>query len=413
MNSKRLAVIGCGARSDSYLHGMRDVLRKSCRLTALADPDPAKRRVFQRNFGDEQTRMFDSATELYEKTGDEFDAVIIGSPNACHLEAAIPALQRRQVILLEKPVATTVEDCRAIWQAHQDAGMPPLAVGFVLRYTSFYRRIREVIDAGTIGQILSIEATELMGPALTALYMRGWRRHHDLAGPFILEKCSHDLDLLNWFAGAPAAQVSSFAARTRFVPDPTAAMHCRDCGHQKTCIYSTDRINPYLMDPRRFEEIRELLPLTNDLCVFNSEKDIPDHQVVNIAYTNGVLASFTASMDQPRTTRRICIHGTLGQIRGDISENQLHLEMHAGPGEQKPRRELLELQHDDSGHHGGDSVIAGQLRAMLEGKPVPPAAGLREGIEACLVALAAARSAAESRVLNQDEIYQGLLTQAG
>ena len=101
------------------------------------------------------------------------------------------------IILLEKPVATTTRDCAAMWEAYLRHGRPPLAVGFVLRYTAFYGKVRELLDQGAVGKVLTIHATELLEPATTAVFMRGWRRKHDLSGPLILEKCCHDMDLLN------------------------------------------------------------------------------------------------------------------------------------------------------------------------------------------------------------------------
>ena len=88
------------------------------------------------------------------------DAVIIGSPNAFHVDSAIPALDKGLTILLEKPVATSLEDCAKLWQAYIKADCPPLAVGFVLRYTPFYSKVKELIAQGAVGQVLSIEAAE-------------------------------------------------------------------------------------------------------------------------------------------------------------------------------------------------------------------------------------------------------------
>lgn len=388
---KHLGIIGCGLRSDCYLSQMRDGLGSEWAVRALADPNETARRVYQRNYGNHRAREFETGPELIAALGGELDGLIIGSPNSLHLESVVPAVRLGIPILLEKPVATTVEDCQRMEEAYREAGSPPLAVGFVLRYTVFYRKALEIVRSGLLGEISTIQATEYMGMPLSALYMRNWRRHSRLAGPLILEKCSHDMDVLNCLAGSSPSLVFSQGGLRHFVPKKAAALHCKDCAIRNDCRYDVETVGPYLMDVSRRDEIAELIPSDNDLCVYNSDKDILDHQTCLIRYQNGIQASFTVASDQPRTTRTLRITGSGGELAGDIGRDELRLvrfDKQKG-GEQV---ETFSLEHDDSGHHGGDSAIAEQFKAMLRGLPAPPLAGLREGIDAALLALAAQQS---------------------
>ena len=401
---KRIGVIGCGLRADGYLQELKSGMGKEWELAALADPKPLAIETYRKIYGHPELRVFADGPEMLKAMPGELDAVIIASPNALHLEALLPALERNLIVMLEKPVATTVEDCRSMWDAYVKAGYPPLAVGFVLRYTAFYRKAKEIIDSGAIGQVMSIEAAELLGPPLTSVFTRGWRRKNGVAGSFLLEKCSHDMDILNCLAGAPAVSVSSFGKRTVFVPKPEAAMHCRDCRLHEDCRYSAGNIAPYLMNTPRRDELGALIPQHEDLCVFNSDKDVPDHQVVNVAYENGVLAAFTLCMDQPVNARTLRVNGSEGQICGDIGREELYVTYHRRSiGEELPV-ERVPLVHDNSSHHGGDSVLVNQLKAMLRGETVVPLAGLREGVEACMVALGAERSLVEGRIVEVERL---------
>ncbi len=407
MKTSRLAVIGCGLRSESYLYELRQVLGSEWKLVALADPNPTAIEVFLRNYGrGERVRLCSSGPQLLSEAASDIDAVIIGSPNALHRESIMPALRQRMTILLEKPVATTIEDCRDIWSAYQQAECPPVAIGFVLRYTPFYQKVKHLIDEEAVGQVLSIDVTESLGAPLTSLMIRGWRRFKNMAGPFLLEKCAHDIDVFNWLIGSRARSVSSFASRTRFNPVPGAADHCRVCALAPQCRYEAKKIGPHLQRHERRSQILELIPEGNDLCVFNCGNDMPDHQVLNIEYDNGVLASFCVNMDQPRTTRTIHVSGTNGQLYGDIGLDQIRIERHLSESsETKTRSEQLDVAHDGSGHHGGDSVISRQFRAMMRGDVGPPLAGLREGTEACIIALAAEQSVMERRVIDMAPLF--------
>jgi len=406
-HEKSLAVIGCGLRADSYLSTLRSELANGWRVTGLADPNPLALEIYKKEYGNPATLTFKSGPELIARLGDTLDAVIIASPNQLHLESVVPALGHKLITLLEKPVAITVPDCRTMWQAYAAAGMPPLTIGFGLRYTPFYRKVKELIDNGTVGQVLTIEATEMMGVPLTSVFTRGWRRDVSLSGPVILEKCCHDMDMLTWLAGSPPVQVSSFAALTRFLPNPQAAMHCRDCKLEPECRYSSFKIAPYWASQDPSNPTVPLLPQKeDDLCVFNSEKSVTDHQLVNIQYGNGVLASFTVCMDQPRTTRTIKINGTLAQVSGDMERDELTVSRVNLGNFKRETTEVIPIRHDGSGHGGGDGVMTAQFKSMLRGDCTVSAAGMREGIEACLLALAAEMSVTERRVVRYEELAE-------
>lgn len=387
---ERIAVIGCGMRSESYMHHLQKELGREWVLVAVADPVPDRRKFYIHRFGSGgRVVEFKKGPELLRALKGKLDGVIIGSPNAEHLESAVPAFRQKLTILLEKPVATTVADCRTMWREYNKAGRPPLAVGFVLRYTPFYRAVLKLLAEGAVGRVLTIEASELMGRDLTAMYLRGWRRFTAVSGPLLIEKCSHDLDLINAFAGAAPRRVQSFATRTVFVPRAGTAQRCRDCRLRKTCPYSSRNIASYAIEQECNGKKERIQSWDNDLCVFNCRKDIPDHQVAQIEYANGVMAMFQVCMGQPRTTRTLRICGTEGQIRGDIGAEELYFER---PLARKVETRRVRIEHDASGHHGGDSVISSCFKAMLRGRAVSPDAGLKEGIEACAVGFAAEES---------------------
>ena len=294
-------------------------------------------------------------------------------------------------ILLEKPVAVTFEQLKEIWEEYLKANQPPLIIGFVLRYTPFLSRIRQFLEAGSIEDILTIETSENMDPALVSLYLRGWRRKKEIAGPLILEKCSHDLDALIHLSQSRVKRISSFTSLTRFVSRNDVPLHCRECKLRDTCRYSDLNISSYLIENSREEEIAPLLKQP-DLCVFNVDKDIPDHQVTILEFGSGVLATFTITMDHPYTTRYFSIKGTEGAIWGDISQDRIRVMRHNISKNKPYTVEEIEIAHDDSGHHGGDRSLSLSFLNLLLEKKYSTGAGLKEGVEACLVALAAEES---------------------
>lgn len=186
---KNIALIGCGARGRSYLKNLKTGFKGNWQLSAIADTDREALEKTKADYGDGETLLFEDFNILYEKQGHELDAVIVATPNNLHRESIIPAFERNIMTVLEKPVASTLEDCAAIWKSWKKNNEPLTFLGFVMRYTPFYSRIKDMLGAGEIGQIMSIEANEQMGTLLVALYLRGWRIFSKIAGPLISEKC--------------------------------------------------------------------------------------------------------------------------------------------------------------------------------------------------------------------------------
>src|SRR4051812_8969834 len=133
-NSINVGVVGTGKRAASYFAHIPDDVKPAVRLTAIVDPNKQNRAAFTSLFsGGDSVREYATGEEMFEKA--DLDAVILAPPNLYHARDAELALIRGLHVLLEKPVAITVEECRRLWQASRSAPAgATVAVGFVLRY---------------------------------------------------------------------------------------------------------------------------------------------------------------------------------------------------------------------------------------------------------------------------------------
>lgn len=387
MKTLRVGIIGTGMRSASYLYNLDPSLRPAVRVVALADPDEASCARFEAFFARDffadhpRPRQYERGADLL--AAEDLDALIIGSPNHAHAEDALLALPRRIPILLEKPVATSLEDCRRLWAGYVAANRPPVTVGFVLRYAPFYTRVKALIREADLGQVLSIDADESLGTALTAYFfgVGSWRRFDHLTGGFIVEKCCHDLDILNWLAEGKAERVFSVARRTHLTPRPPEQRHARfERGAQQQAALDYGD-TPLRRAFRRLE----------DDSLYEAESDSPDHQFVTIEFDNGVLSTFTVCLAQPHNSRRVRIYGANGALEGDIDRSIVAVDKPGGDGAKGIRQEYP-ITGGEGGHHGADTVINEAFWRGALGEPDTIRAGMREGIEAVLVGLAAEES---------------------
>ena len=333
MTPVRLAIVGAGSRGMTYAReGSR---AGQAVVTALAEPREDRRAAAAAELGVPAHRSVADWHELLDLPDLDADAVVVATPDRQHTEPALAFLARGLPLLLEKPMAPSEEEAALIVDAAERAGVI-VCVAHVLRYSPYTQVVKDVIAAGTIGDVVSVEHLEPVGWWHQAhSYVRGNWRREDTSSPMLLAKCCHDVDWLSDVVGRPAVRVSSFGGLAHFRPENKpegAGERCLSCAVEPDCPYSARKI--YL--DHVHEEAAQRWPLsilavdvteesiTEALqegpygrCVYACDNDVVDHQVVNIEYTGGVTASLTMTAFTPMGFRRSRVFGTRGTLEGD------------------------------------------------------------------------------------------------
>ncbi|MEV6110275.1 Gfo/Idh/MocA family oxidoreductase, partial [Streptomyces sp. NPDC051940] len=239
----RLAVAGAGSRGTGYA---RIATRPGSPavLTAVADPRASRRAELGERHGIPETARFTDWREL-AAVPRLADAVVIAVQDAEHVAAAEAFAARGYDLLLEKPMATTAEECDRITAAAEAAGVS-LTVCHVMRYTLYTRRLKQLTDSGRIGEIVSVQHLEPIGFWHFAhSYVRGNWRRGDTSGPLLLTKSCHDIDWLAHIVGRPVRAVSSFGSLRHFragqAPEG-AGTRCVSCAVEPDCAFSAKRL---------------------------------------------------------------------------------------------------------------------------------------------------------------------------
>jgi predicted dehydrogenase len=313
------------------------------------------------------------------------DWIMVGSWNCFHSDHMIKALEAGKDVFCEKPLATTLEDCLQIKDAVEKSNNKFL-IGFTLRYSPHYRKIKDLLDNNKIGRIISFEFNETLPFDHGGYILANWRRFKGNAGTHILEKCCHDIDIANWLVGSLASKVASFGGLNFFLPENSFYMEKLGFdknGKKAYCSWVED----------------------DDDDPFNSTKDIIDNQVIIIEYLNGVRATFHANSNAGIPERRMYICGTEGTIRSDVISGQLELKK-IGFNE-----ETKDLSTGVSGcHGGGDDVITDELiDAMLGGGM--PQTGLHEGLTSAATCFAIDKAMDTSTVIDMNNIWNTIYIQ--
>ncbi len=387
----QLGIVGTGGRSLAL--SLAVFRNPNAQIVAVTDKNPLRvteyfRRLKNKGQDISKIRSFRSLDTFLQS--DDFSAVLITTPDFSHKDIAIAALEAGKDVYLEKPMALTVRDAKKIVQTAQARGRL-LQIGFVLRYTPFYRKVKEIVDSGVLGRMISVEAGEILSRMHGASYMRRWHRKRQNSGNFMLTKCSHDLDILNWLIGEKVKRVASFGGVNYFLPDPSKGPTCSTCNPaiRRTCLYVFGE--EFVMVPE--EEKSDYGKNGWDLCVFNDDKDIVDNQISLIEYENGVRVTFLLSaFGDEEDNRFIRIVGSRARLEGHFEGNEIRIKSTTGDEEV-----IYKIDSTGSGHGGGDQKIVDDLILCLQGEK-PPLAGATAGFESTVVAEAIDRALLSGQV---------------
>ena len=414
-NPLKLACIGCGARAQTYT---QLASRRPDRFQIVAGADPVPERVekIRRLSGNPDFRGFASA-EAILAAPKLADVMLVATQDNSHFECCRGALGLGYDVLLEKPIATTAAQVLEIERLAKAANKRVM-VCFVLRFAAFYRKVKEIIESGALGELVSIQANEGVNPWHQAhSFVRGHWSVVGKSSPMILSKCCHDTDIVHWLAGRRCTRVASFGALEFFRPERAPAgvpARCTDgCPVGDTCPYNAlryagDMRFPWL--PMVYDRAQDASPeeITAWLrtspwgrCVYRCDNDAVDRQVLAMEFEGGVTGTFT--MTAFATGRHLEICGTKGVLRGGESYRQhfgTHLILLPHEGESV----RYTVQAEDGGyelHGGGD---AGLVNALHDEMTKPPGAPLEAGIESTvhshLIAFAAEEARRTGRVVD-------------
>lgn len=414
----RLAGIGCGARTRAYL-SLAAAMPDKYAVVGAADPIQERVDRVRRECGNRPGfRSFRDDTELLA-AGKFADVVVIGTQDNYHVEPCVAAMEAGYDVLLEKPVATNLQDLFRLEKRARALGRKVL-VCHVLRYTPFYRKVKGIVNSGRLGSVMTINATEGVGAWHHAhSYVRGHWGVVRKASPMILAKSCHDLDIISWLMDSPCEMISSFGGLSYFRRENApcdAPPRCADgCPVGDSCIYNalryiTDKSN-WLgfvfdhADNAKPSEIREWLSRSPwGRCVYQCENTAVDHQVASMVFQNQATATF--SMTAFEHGRHIEIFGTAGRLRAGAAVKRLSghdIEVRDHESEAAEFIDLTGPHGDYAGHGDGDAALISALYdEMSHTSSDDMATSLKASLESHVLAFAAEEARRTGATVSMD-----------
>ncbi|WP_123311557.1 Gfo/Idh/MocA family protein [Curtobacterium sp. JUb34] len=341
----RVAVIGMGQRSAIARHVAEAVAAEPAlraQVVAVADVTAAGRERGRAEYPDALV------VEHHRDLTGQVDAAIVTTPDRTHAEIAIDLLRAGIAVYLEKPLAITVEDADAVLNTAAETGTP-LYVGHNFRHAAVVRLMREIVDRGEIGEVKAVWCRHFVGNG-GDYYFKDWHADRANVNSLLLQKASHDLDVIHALGGGDTSRVVGMGSLSVY-GDVTDR---RDrSGELMGDWFSHDNWPP--------------LAQTG----LNPVVDVEDVSMVMMTLDNGVQASYEQCHFTPDYWRNYTVIGTEGRLEniGDTGGGVVKVWTHRRGWDTAGDREYP-IDGVEDGHADADLITMTEfLRSVALGEP--------------------------------------------
>ncbi len=405
LNPVTAITLGAGNRGNVY-GGFSLAAATELDIVGVAEPISIRNERYAKKHNIDARRCFKTWEDVF-KVPKFADAILITMPDNLHYKACMRALEMGYHVLLEKPIAQSEQECRDIL-AQSKRYNRIVAVCHVLRYAPYFIKLKQMINTGAVGQLISIQHFEPISHIHMAhSYVRGNWHNSKETTPIILAKSCHDLDILRWMVGKPARNISAMGDLTWFTTKNApvgSSERCVTCKVEADCPYSALKIykvggrwNHVLDLPddvsQHADVLAERMKTSNyGRCVYQMDNDQCDHYITNIEFEDGVTASFSMEAFTDYEGRRTRIMGSMGSIVGDMS-SFTHTDFRTGKVSTYDAKTLSEAEFAAYGHGGGDFGLARDwVHAIAANNPKLLTSTIDASIESHIMGFAAERS---------------------
>lgn len=340
MDKVRIGIIGVGMRGYALAPYWQRADGRS-EVVAAADPDWGKLDRFTHDINGSGFVTSDYR-ELLERP--DIDAIAVMSPDDCHEEQAIAALQAGKHVFCEKPLAVTTEGCDRILKAWQASGKQ-LMVGFNMRYMNMFRTMKQIVDSGVIGEIKAVWVRHFVGFG-GDFYFHDWHARRKHTTSLLLQKGSHDIDMIHWLTGQYTKKVTAFGSRDFFGGNEANDLTCPTCSKKETCTEA--QFNARVQ------------------CAFRQKVDVEDNHMVLLELENGIKAAYLQCHFTPDYHRNYTLIGTEGRVENSEPDNKVWVKTRRSNTWRELSDRTYHIKKAEGTHSGADPVICNDFLDMIQ-----------------------------------------------
>jgi len=390
---KKIGIVGFGEMGKRHGLEFTEATHGLIEIAGVVEPsDEMYRKGCEWN-GRSSIPRFSSIAELLEKC--DIDGALITSPNFTHLSNLKQFEGRTLPVLIEKPLDTHIESISEIVRFAQHY-KGPILVDHVMRYAPIIRRARQLIDEGLLGRIIGFEFTQRCDAGM----FHNFRRTLRGGGGQMIEKATHDLDVMLFLCGSTPKRVAMMARQEYVGGSKSNDLRCSECDERIYC--------PSAFVPKQRYEGIEDVHLNNDLCVFAEEVDVNDHETCLIELADGTFGTYSQTfMYHIKGHSRIYeVMGTKGALYIDLSTENPGYRGRLTYHPQENNGEVITYDYDYflKIHYNGGPYVARHFYELMCGRETQPFTTVPQAFVAEMLGFAAMKSAQEDKFVKVDSL---------
>ena len=422
---RRIALVGTGIRGTTFWG--RNLAQKYSDLlefVGLCDINPG-RVAFAKGYIGVDCPTFTDFEQMVATT--KPDLVIVTTMDSTHHEFIIKALQMGCDVLTEKPLTTDEDRCQGILDAEAKS-RKKIIVGFNYRWNPYMTRIKELLQEGAIGEVVSVDFHWMLNTYHGASYFRRWHGLRQCSGTLLVHKATHHFDLVNWWLDSEPQEVFAYGDLENYGSNgKIRGENCRKCPHKEQCEYFWD-ITRDKMSMDLYANNEQYDGYYRDNCLFRHEINIYDKMSAQIKYANNAVVNYSLTTYSPYEGWKIAFNGTKGRLEAwldipflderGLDQEAMHAIEMSGEGGEKGQvqpiivHNLWNKQYKTvgvsttaGGHGGGDQGLQDRLFRNPEAPdPYNHTAGVRDGAMSILVGVAVRKSIESGRPIRIEEL---------
>jgi len=419
----RYAIVGLGARSAMYSTALWEDYNDHAEVVGFCDQNQT-RMDYYNHIAAERYGLTPIPTYKPEEFGRmvaerRVETIIVTSMDRTHHRYIIAAMEAGCDVITEKPLTVDAEKCQAIIDTQRRTGRK-LAVTFNYRYAPRASKVKELLQSGVIGKVISVHFEWLLDTQHGADYFRRWHRDKRNSGGLMVHKATHHFDLVNWWLDSGPETVFAFGDLT-FYGRENAEERGVTRFYERAYGSAIAAADPFAIDLAGSERLKGLYleaehedGYHRDQSVFGSGISIEDDMAVLVRYENGVTMSYHLTAYSPREGFRVAFNGTKGRLDLEVEESPYVSgarddfnmpELRGGePIRETTRPEIIvqplwgkpvavPYETGQGGHGGGDvRLLADLFESERQPDPLHRAAGPLDGVRSILTGIAANRA---------------------
>ena len=338
MEKVKLAIIGTGLRGAYTYAPLIAKYKDKCEIVAFVENKKGRRDLFLEKYPVDKDMVFDNLNDFiaHDKLA---DAVIISHYDLLHYDTAQVLLVKGYDVLVETPVANSLDGLVHLKEYSLKNKDRLFMVAYNNRYSSFYTKLKEIVDDKKLGDLINISYNVDIGyQNFVHTYVRGnWRITSDTATIMLTNSCQ-DIDMMINLSKGKCQKVSCFSDLRIFNWEnfnTKMSENCFRCSEEESCPFSAKKI--YLQEDKLINNSVHINPTKDNLeailkqgpygkCVFYCDNDVCDNLTSIFKFDNKVTSNFNINAFTKESDKKIRLFFKEGEVEASFKQKEIKIK---------------------------------------------------------------------------------------